>query len=348
MNFISSFLQQNRQRLQLGDYGLTDSHTFLMVTPRFRASSHVVFLILPQGQSQPVLVAKVPRLANGSAAIKREAANLRVVQASRTHGFDSIPRLIAFETYRGYPILVETALVGTLLKPTIIGSDINYYCKLVLDWLIDLQQSTRCCTGTEDSRLMNIVEQPFRYLEACFPLSVEEGRLLEQTWRLVANLRETSLPLVFEHGDLSHPNLFLLSNERLGVVDWELAEPQGVPGYDLFFFLTYAAFALAKANTEKKYLSAFHIAFFEQETWTQPYIKTYAEQLQLPPSVLTPLFALCWLRYLVNLLIRLNTDAGSPKQVNADTAAWLRANRYYALWRHTLTHLHDLDRAFQF
>ena len=52
-------------------------------------------------------------------------------------------------------------------------------------------------------------------------------------------LRAASVPRVFEHGDLSHPNLIWLPTGRVGVVDWELAEEEGFPLHDLSFFLAF-------------------------------------------------------------------------------------------------------------
>lgn len=59
----------------------------------------------------------------------------------------------------------------------------------------------------------------------------------------MAPLRSMQLPLVFEHGDLSYPNLLLLPTGEPGVLDWELANPDGLPACDLFLFLTYVAFS---------------------------------------------------------------------------------------------------------
>jgi hypothetical protein len=182
-----------------------------------------------------------------------------------------------------------------------------------------------------------------RYFEDVFPLSAEEKRLLERTTELVTPLGEMSLPLVFEHGDLCHPNIFLLKDGGAGVVDWELAEPFGLPTYDLFFFLTYATFAWYRAHSAGNYLPAFRLAFFGHEAWARPYVETYAGQLRLPSDALTPLFVLCWARYVVSLLIRLNGAEHPPGRLGSETVAWLRANRYYTLWQHTVTHVNELD-----
>lgn len=343
MNTILTFLETNRRRLDLERYGAPGRLSCVIVTPRFRASSHVVFLVLAAGRPDPVLVAKVPRLAGAAVSVEREVANLRAVQSIRAEGFDSIPRVVAFEEYRGRPVLVETALTGRPMDPATVRRDRAGCCDAVTGWLAGVQQPARVPAGDDPGWFERLVERPLHHFAAVFPLSDEETRLLERTWELVAPLRDARLPLVFEHGDLSHPNILLLKDGGPGVIDWELAEPRGLPAYDLFFFLTYAAFAVGNAHASGDYLSAFRSAFFGRAAWARPYVAAYAGRLGLPPETITPLFVLCWARYIASLLLRLG-DAGQPDgQLGPDTATWLRANRYYALWRHTVAHVGELE-----
>ncbi|MGH2521573.1 MAG: phosphotransferase family protein [Anaerolineales bacterium] len=343
MNTVLTFLQENAQRLELERLGLSGGMSCVMITPRFRASSHVVFLVLAQGQPDPVLVAKVPRLTGVSASnsVKREVSNLRAIQMARPEGFDSIPRVVAFEDYAGRPILVETALVGEPMDRAMIRRDLARCCQSVTRWLIDVQRPG--VAANTDGGFRRLVERPLNHFAAAFPLLAEEAQLLKQTWELVAPLNDPALPLVFEHGDLCHPNLFRLKSGELGVVDWELAEPHGLPAYDLFFFLTYAAFAQNSAADNRKCEAAFHKAFFGRSAWARPYVRDYAEQMGLKPHLLTPLFVLTWVRYLSSLLTRLNeNDRGGTLGVE-NLATWVRANRYYTLWRHAVDHAGELN-----
>jgi hypothetical protein len=130
-----------------------------------------------------------------------------------------------------------------------------------------------------------------------------------------------------------------MADARLGVVDWELAAPQGLPAYDLFFFLTYVAFAKGNARTNAHYLAAFQAAFFDPTAWARPWVRRYADALQLPEHWLTPLFVVAWLRYMAGLVGRLGPGEG---RLGRETAMWLRENRYYALWRYAARHAHAL------
>ncbi len=342
MNMIQTYLHDNWDRLQLERYSPTRQLSTVMITPRFRASSHVVCLLLPEGRPEPVMVAKVPRLAGPSASVTREVANLQAVQASRPGGFLSVPRVIAFEEYAARPFLLETALVGKPMDPPAVRSEPERCCRAMLDWLCELHEATRRPATTRPDWFDALIARPIRQFTSQFPLTPAEARWLTETQDLVAQLRDSGLPLVFEHGDLSHPNVMWLEDGRPGVVDWELAVPHGLPGFDLFFFLSYVAFARHDARSNGAYLPAFREAFFGESAWAAPYIRVYAERLQLPARALVPLFVFTWLRYMTSLLGRLDEAPGSSGEMGEETAVWLRENRYYLLWREAVTHVHEL------
>lgn len=354
MNSILTFLQEHWQRLGLEAYGRPGQLTSVALTPRFHASSHVVFLIMPRDRSQPVLVAKAPRLAGEGPTLVREAANLRAVQASRQEGFASIPRVVAFEEVWQRPVLVETAIVGRALDPPTVRRETAGACQAVTRWLGDVQTAGRRAAATESDWYERLVDKPLAFLRQRVAFSAEDAALLEGTLRLAEGLKDMDLPLVVEHGDLSHPNVLLREDSlqgrlRIGVVDWELADVRGLPACDLFFFLTYVVFALHRARENRRYVSAFREAYAASHPWMTPYVRDYAQRLALPPPSLAPLFVLTWARYLAGLLMRLDSAAadGSPSDgapSDEETATWLRNNRYYALWREALDHVEDLHR----
>jgi aminoglycoside phosphotransferase (APT) family kinase protein len=339
MNSVLTFLEHHRQRLNLAQYGVQGSLSSVLLTPRFRASSHVVFLILDEEQPEPVLVAKMPRLANATTSLEREAANLQQVQARRTAGFDSIPRLVAFEEYGGRPLLIETALRGRPMDPALVRRQPDRCCQVVSNWLAEIQGSTPGVAQREELWFENFVEQPLRVFTERFPWSAEETKLVERTRELLASLHHAQACSVFEHGDLSHPNLMVMADGKLGVVDWEMATPQGLPAYDLFFFLTYVAFAKQNARTNGDHLAAFRAAFFGTTAWARPWVQQYASALQLSETWLTPLFVVAWFRYIAGLVERLSTNESA---LGYETATWLRENRYYTLWQYAALHADEL------
>jgi Phosphotransferase enzyme family len=314
----------------------------LMLTPRFRASSNVIFLIFNRGGAEPVLVAKVGRLPHCEPAMAHEAATLRAIHTSRRAGFHSIPRIVALGTWNQHSVLLETALAGRLMHPALARRQPDRCVRAVLDWLLDLGAATT--TWSKDTRdwFSRLVEQPLSRLESVWPEASYETFYLNEIRRLTRRMQDFDLPLVTEHGDLSAPNLMLLRDGSAGVVDWELSEVNGLPAVDLFFFLTFVAFARRSAHTEDEYVFAFDEAFFGDRAWARPWVLEYAREIELPPESLTPLFLLGWTRYLAKAAVRLKVDGCGSQFPESEPLAFLRNNRYYRLWRHALEHAHQL------
>jgi len=344
MNLPLAFLSRHGHRLGLDDLGISLPLTSLVLTPRFQASRHVVFLLFTSGAGQPVLVTKVPRLLDGHPSLEREAAGLRAVQGLRPHGFDSVPRLVAFEPWAGYPLLIETAIAGTPMGPEAVRADPDGCCALVLEWLESLHAAS--AVPGDGSWFDVLVERPLARFESLFPLATAERVMVERTRTELARLSEATLPFVCEHGDLSHPNILVRSPRSLGVVDWELASRHGMPLYDLFVFLTYVAFSRHRVSEGADHVGACRDAFFGPGAWAAPHVRRHAERIGVASALLPPMFLLTWARYTGTLLERVAESSGRDGvRVDEDTAGWLRQNRYFRLWQHTLAHLPDAFRS---
>ncbi|MGQ9850513.1 MAG: phosphotransferase family protein [Aggregatilineaceae bacterium] len=339
MNSVLAFLRDHRERLALDQRGVPPQLVAVWLTPRFQASRHVIAMILPAGSAEPVLVAKVPRLSADDEALAHEAAILRALERD---GEDSIPQVIAFEAVSGFPLLVETALVGPPMDRATVRRDPQRCCEAGLSWL--LRMATPARGALDDAAWERLIGEPLATFAASFPLSASDEALLSETLAWAGSLRGSNLPLVLEHGDLSHPNLILLRAGGLGVVDWELARLEGVPGHDLFFFLTYIAFARRRAEKLSAQVAAFREAFFGPEAWATGYLARYAQRLGLTDEPLKALFVLCWARYTCHLWERV-TRAEAATSHDGERAAWLRANRHFVLWQEALRHAQRLTLA---
>jgi aminoglycoside phosphotransferase (APT) family kinase protein len=153
-----------------------------------------------------------------------------------------------------------------------------------------------------------------------------------RTLALLEPLVAAEVPLVCEHGDLSEPNLIWLEDGRLGVVDWELAVLDGLPAQDLCFFLAYAAFARARAESLDSQRQAFHEAFVAPRAWARPTLASHLETLDIDPALAAPLVVACFARRTAALLARIDG-------LRDDAIPWIRQNRYYGLWAHALDHV---------
>jgi aminoglycoside phosphotransferase len=342
MNAITSFLRQRQAEDGLQGLYLPPDLTALLVTPRFMASAHVVYLFLSPRQPAPLFVAKISRLPGESPSLERERSNLERLHALWPEAGPTIPAPIAFERYQDHTILLESALAGPPLDPPAVRRDPERSARAGVTWLTRLARATQ--QQPPYGWYHQLVEAPLSSFETLVPPTPQWSRLLERTRELAEPLRHIALPLVFEHGDFSHPNLIRLDRDRIGVLDWEVATPAGLPACDLFFFLAYIAFSRHRSRSRGNYVEAFRSAFLAPQAWSGPYVRSYSQALQLPPAALTPLFVLTWARHTAGLLARL-PGVSETTTLPPAVLTWLERNRFYTLWQEAVANAPALNRA---
>jgi hypothetical protein len=314
--------------------GLAAGADTLLLTPRFRTSRHAVALLFPRADARPRLVAKVPRLPGDNEAVATEALVLAEL-ADRGAPARSVPAVVGFGDVGDRSLLVQSALAGTLLTAAELRSDLDGRLPDVLTWLEQLARAT----GTTDGVTVwqNSIALPLDAFAAASPRGGEEQALVERTLELTRPLIGAPIRLGVQHGDLSHPNLIVLDDGGLGVVDWELAELHGLPLQDASYFLAYAVFARARARGVSEELDAFDRAFVRPGGWAARELGAFARRTGVPEELVTPLFVACWARAAASMRDRV------PSGVADETDRWIRESRYYVLWRHALDHATDLS-----
>jgi len=286
VNTVSAQLAARYAELDIDQFGIGRRPSCVVITPRFGASRHIVVLVLAEGgEGRPVLVAKLPRLAGDGAALATEAAGLAAVERALGET-SSVPRLVAFLADQPHPVLVETAVEGTPVSPAALARDLEGNVEAAVAWLERLARTSGrpASPADDEARFRRLVEEPLAVLARAAGPGLELGDLVPRTLEALAPLRGAGLPLVLEHGDTSHPNLLRRPFGDLGVVDWELADHDGLPGHDLCFFLVYAATAARRGGgrTAERRLKE---AFFGADAWTWPWWRRYLESAEIDPAL---------------------------------------------------------------
>lgn len=286
LNAAAEYLAANDELLGLDRFGSPRQPSCIVLTPRFRRSRHIVVLVLAPGRSQPVLVGKLPRLAADGDGLAAEAANLKAIgRVLAASDAGTVPTVVAFDDRNGHALLLETAVVGSPLGPRAIRRGRDAIVEKVAGWLERVAVAT-AREAPDSGWYERLVATPVRGL-ADDPTALADVRALaERTLDLGDALRDANLPLVFVHGDFRHPNLLCQADGRLGVLDWERADPAGLPTHDLFFFLAYAA---GPGN---------QTAFFGRRPWAWQTAERYAERVGIDRGLLRPLLAVSCARAL--------------------------------------------------
>ena len=339
MTLISTFVAAHRDALDLAGHGVTTGARQVTLLPRYAESRHVVVLVLNDAGDRVALVAKVPRRPWDTAGVCHEAAMLERLHRVWPAGRDSIPRVVFSGTWRATPILVETAVPGRVLTHRGFRRAPEKFEDAYLRWV----ESLPVTGGTADDPdwFDRLVGRPLDLLEAATD-EASARNLARRTRDLLEPLRDLDCATVFEHGDLSSPNLLWhRQGSRVGVIDWELALDRGLPGHDAAVFLAFAAFARAKAHGVRPELAAFRRAFLDPDGWAWPVYRAHLRPRGVAPEHDERLLLAAWARYALQVFPRLLTGpgCGEPAAVAKDALELFRTGRNTAVWRMVSDHL---------
>lgn len=319
------------------DGGVTGRRGLLVLGPRYRASAHVVGLELGALADGPRRVAKVARLPDDTG-LAHEVTILRALAAASGSSADGRHPVVIEEAGGGdWPRLVETGIAGTPLDPSAVRADRPGAVRGITDWLSTLPVEP---AGNRTIRVGDRLSSALGTVRAVASDHPALRQLVDRTEPIVAPLAGAALPRVFEHGDPAHPNLMRLADGRIGAVDWERGDPDGLPLHDLTIALAYLAAADRDARDPAAQSTAFSAALAAPDSWAADALDAEARRLGIDPALRPALVVCAWLRssaWLADRLVDGRAGGGSPGLESADgslqdLASWLGADRSVALW----------------
>jgi hypothetical protein len=306
----------------------------LLLTGGRRSINKVVALSFSPDETRPTAVVKFARLPEADRALEREAAALEAVERSHP-GLDGVPRLLARGRRAGGRALAESAIYGEPLIGALSPQSFEPLARRVTEWLIDLAEGSAPATGDWRERLL---DGPLAEFERNFGEVASPG-----TVRAIRTLFDQldGLPQVCEHRDCSPWNVILCESAP-ALLDWESAEPRGLPGLDLAYFLANAAFvlegALESGRTREAYARLLDPA-------TPPGAVAarcrdeYCARLGLSPQTYVCLRVLCWIVHSRSDYRHLEIEAAGPPRPER-----LRDSAYLGLLEEDLGRLGRKER----
>jgi aminoglycoside phosphotransferase len=268
MTAVAAYLDAHREELDLDGLGVPPAPGCVVLTPRVHRSRHVTTLVFGERGRHPMLVAKTPRLADDADRLAHEASMLATAGPATAQSATAAPVLVAFDNSLRWPLLLQTTLPGRPISPPAVRRDPRGTVGRVAGALGALAEAT--ARMAPPGWYESLIERPLTALAAGGTAAT--GDLVETTLAVLEPLRGARLPLVLEHRDVSHPNLVLLSDGRIGLLDWERARDGGLPVSDLLCFLSYAARAQRQERDE---------AFSGAGGWATDRLVEYADRLGL-------------------------------------------------------------------
>lgn len=272
-------------------------------------SRKVVFFVQPAAARQPEYVVKMTRDASLNGRLENE---YRALSALQQRGIDrclALPRVCFFGYHHGLAVLGQTLVAGQPFEQCSRGQPTCPHALATVEWLTQLAERTmgqRVAASALADRLAALVAR----LETIYHLDPGHQRFLAQQIERL-RLSQSTVPLVFQHGDPGTWNILVQPDGRIALLDWEAAEPQGVPLWDLFYFLRAFAVWSGRVHGLREPLRAvaYHVlrpaALHEMLVAA---IAAYSRRLALDPALIAPLFYTCWVHRALKEATRLPVE----------------------------------------
>jgi glycosyltransferase involved in cell wall biosynthesis len=216
---------------------LSPSAPLLLLTTGHRSINKAVGLAFEPGAAKPTAAAKFARVPEAEPGLEREAAVLRRLGEERPD-LAGVPGLIGQGRRNGRFAVVEGAVEGRSLLDVLNHENFEEMAMRITRLLIELARPGR---RSDPEWRRRLVAEPLDWFEGGFGPAVDPA-LIERARAALDGLGD--LPLTCEHRDCSPWNVLLTPAGDPVLLDWESAEPDGLPGMDLVYFLANCAFVL--------------------------------------------------------------------------------------------------------
>jgi hypothetical protein len=281
-----------------------EDRRWAMAIPGLYASNKAVFLLFPDDDDRPDIVVKVARAPEQNPRLENEESSLRALEVTAWGQAGSAPRVLFSGAHEEVRILGETAMRGDPFRRRTKAEPGCPYASAVIRRLIELGAETAkpADGSTLHVRLLELFD---RYLGLYRP-DARVSTYLRRQIDLVGNAGPIST--VFQHGDPGTWNLLATPDGSVAFLDWEAGDAEGVPLWDLFYFLRSFGVTVGRASGVKGSLRAFERHYLERSDLARIQADAVTKACavaSVPRTLVEPLFHTCWMHRAVKQASRL-------------------------------------------
>lgn len=270
-------------------------YDWAMSAPGRYRSNKIVFFLFEPGADAPKLVVKLTRdpELNDRLEVEREA--LGHLRAAGMVPRSTIPEVAFSGAEAGRALLGLTAIEG---KPFTAVTQASAGCPHVaraFSWLGDLGASTAIAgSGAELAAHLGEILERFLGL---YDVGVGYRTMLEEQIRIIER-SSAPFPVIFQHGDPGAWNLLVAEDGAVAFLDWEAAEPRGVPLWDVFHLARSFAVVAGRRGGEGNALRAIERILLSPGAINEmvaDVIGGYRDRVRVPAELVEPLFHTSWM-----------------------------------------------------
>lgn len=303
----------------------------IMLTGGRSPLNKVVVLLFADDEAEPRLALKFARVPESVPALEREALALTAVAERSLATRAEIPSVVFNGGNRGLRILAETPVTGLAVSTTLTPERYPKIAARVAELLASF--AGHAPLSPPRSWWDRLIEPVLTDFAGRF-CDVPEIGAVDSIRRRLMDL--PALPLVPEHRDCSPWNVLLTREDQLALLDWESAEPAGLPALDLIYFLSNASFLLDGTLGSGRELQTY-ARLIERSDWLRTvYTDTLASYSRTVGVELRDLSALRTFAWMIHAL----SQPHAAERRAADAGS---GNLFVALWRHDVRSGHHVE-----
>jgi hypothetical protein len=264
-----------------------------LVAPGDYASQKVLLLLFDEADRAPRTVVKLSADPAHASRLRNEAIALEHLASLGTIASD-VPSLRFAGEHAGHGIVGQSWVSGTSFTAGVDPDDRLRELDRAAAWLTTLASLTVEHRPAEEigSALRELLER-FR---AIHDLPADELMFLDGQVRAV-EAHSGTLPVIFQHGDPGIWNLFVADDGQVSFLDWESAERHGLPIWDLAHLQwSFGAWASKRAGEPRRLPGSVRHLTTRSDLHArfQAQIATLSTSVDLPPTMVRPLFYSSW------------------------------------------------------
>lgn len=272
-----------------------DDHRVGLSAPSDDAARKALLFLFAGTDATPEYVVKVTRESRQNERLENEWQALRLLDAAGVSVGGKVPRPAFFGHHADLAVLGQTALEGVPFRRRTTARADCLHARRAVDWLLALGLATAHAPAAEDRLADGMRERLARFM-ALYELSPAQRRYLAAQGDVLEDHAE-ELPLVFLHGDPGTWNLLVNDDGEPLFLDWEAADPDGMPLWDLCYFVRSFAISVARMAGTGTSPHGFGRQFLREQPLNRLLVDAVQRQcrdLGLARELVEPLFLTCW------------------------------------------------------
>lgn len=263
-----------------------------------------------QGDLNLIYVVKMVRDPIYNPRLENEYRALTRLHEEEIAAAEILPKVAFWGYHKRLAIIGETAVSGVPFRERTSFTVDCPYLRSALDWLVALGTETADPTIVKPQEVAAVLQKLLDRFNQIYRLTEDQQAFLDEQLDTVARSIQP-FPVVFQHGDPGTWNALALSDERVIFLDWEAAESQGLPLWDLFYFMRSYCMGAARAQGIHDRLQGFAELFLSDTRLSRLMFNTIERhrlRIGLEEALVEPLFYTCWMHRALKESTRLAPD----------------------------------------